>query len=51
MSRETANVGLSLLLSIALVVVASLSARVYKETRDTTIAQAQMIQASQVACR
>lgn len=47
MSRDTRNAGLSILLALALTVTASVSARVYKEHRDTLVAQA----AEQIACR
>ena len=51
MSPETRNAGLSLLLSIAIVATASLTARLYKEHEDAQLAQAQMYATSTVACR
>ncbi len=51
MSPETRSVGISILLSLAIVATASLSARLYKDQRDVRIAQAKMLETSSVACR
>mgnify|MGYP003393826978 CR=1 FL=1 len=51
MSADARSLSIGLLLSIALVSLASVSARLYKETSDSRIVQAQELQISQVACK
>ncbi len=51
MSPDTRSATIGLLLSLMLVMMASVSARLYKESNDALIVTAQELQVTQVACR